>query len=145
MLKKSTSLFVSIFFLLFIGLGVQSYAGHKGEPHGKGGKGGGGGGDKYTVSVTFDDLDCGTGGDHFCSDDGTPYEHGFENVTAVGDKTRLSLTLQAGTSRRFFLDFSDPCEDLPCDPVPVLDDATPDGGPKGLTSGGGSENVFSIR
>ena len=152
MLKKSTSLFVSIFFLLFIGLSDYGYADHK-PGHNKGG-GGGGGGDKYTVSVEFDDIDCGTeAGDHFCSDfgfqvGGSPLYSDTElNVTAVGDKFRLSLTLQAGGFRRFFLDFSDNCFDNTCGVIPVVpvlkclgEECNTD---KGLTSGT-TDNVFSI-
>ncbi|MCZ6485485.1 MAG: hypothetical protein O6826_07305, partial [Acidobacteria bacterium] len=54
MLKKSTLLSVSIFFLLFISLSDYGYAGHK-STHKPGGGGGGDGGGNVPVTVTFRD------------------------------------------------------------------------------------------
>ncbi len=58
MLKKSTLLSVSIFFLLFIGLSDSGYACHDGEKHNAPGTpcGGGGGGEvgEYSVVITGD-------------------------------------------------------------------------------------------
>ena len=142
MLKKSTLLTVSICVVLVIGLSDYGYGHHRND-HTKGGGGDDGGTDQYSVSVSFDDNDCDTGAavrPHFCSDGGGDYVDGEENVTAGGDKFRLSLTLQTPALRSFFLDFSDKCVDDPsCGDVPVLTS-----GPTGLTSGFGNGNVFSI-
>ena len=162
MLKKSTLLSVSIFVLLFIGLSDYGYGCHKGEQHGKftncppPDPEPSGGTDKYSVSVEFADTECGTSmgnRDYFCSDDGFQdngsqlYDDGDDNVSAVGDKFRLSLTLQAAGFRRFFLDFSDNCFDDTCGVIPVVpvlkclgEECNTD---KGLTSGT-TDNVFSI-
>ena len=128
---------------------------NKNDP-GCGNDNGGGGGDKFSVDVTFRDLDCDTnevGRDHFCSDryfiaTPTPYEDGVDGVAAGGDKFRFGLTLRSGSSRRFFLDFSDRVGDGEpdnCVSGPLTCDVTPslDMGDTGLTSGGGAENVFS--
>ena len=145
MLKKSTLLSVSIFFLLFIGLSDYGYGCHGGKPpHGdcKGG-GGDGGSAQYSVKVIFDDFECDTTNvtrDHFCSDAMGYYIDGIDDVNAGGDKFRFALGLKTGTERRFFLDFSDNSQVCPeC----VGDGPVLDGGDKGLNFGGGNGGVFS--
>ena len=165
MLKKSTLLSVSIFVLLFIGLSDYGYGCHKDDqPHGKftecdppdprpPGGGDDGGTDKYSAKVHFDDHfendKCYSDDKlehryHFCSDGLGPYIDGFGNVTAVGDKFRLSLTLQTPARRSFFLDFSDNrvgCSGCGGD-VPELEDGATVN--EGFTSGFGNGNVFSL-
>jgi len=67
------------------------------------------------------------------------YIDGVNDVAAGVDKFRFSLTLKS-EPRRFFLDFSDNCAPGPgtCAVKPVLGGVS-----AGLTSGEGSENVFS--
>ena len=103
MLKKSTLLSVSVFFLLFLGLSDYGYGCHKNNlTHGKnpgpcdppdGGDGGGGGGGRsIPVSVTFLNRD----GDRIMSD-GFAYIDGEEEVTAIIRKTGdLHLFLTRG-------------------------------------------------
>jgi len=125
MLKKSTLLSVSIFFVLFIGLSDYGYGCHKNNlTHGKnpgpcdppdGGDGsGGGGGRSIPVSVTFLNRE----GDRIMSD-GFAYIDGEEEVTAIIRKTGdLHLFLTRGgrfqtPMRTLHYDFSD-CVTPPC-------------------------------
>ncbi len=143
MLKKLTILCGFAFFVLLVGWAIMPVqAAPPGSctpwPSCKTG-GSDDGGDKYTAKVTFDDSGCG-----FCSDNGTPYVDGGDDLVAAGgDKFRFALTLQEGSSRSFFLDFSGNCQTPPnpCGAPPLLKDGM---GLEyvGLTSGG-HENVFS--
>jgi len=166
MQKKLTVLFAFAIFVLVVGLQTDSDAcNQKKNPkqHGEeppcNGNGNGdnsvGGSGRYSVDVIFGDFECGTNDpnrDHFCSDglDGnSPYDDADDDVSAVGDKFRFSLTLQSELTRQFFLDFSDQdgdnkpdnCfSDEGCDL-----DATPmlDGGPAAGFTLGPAQNVFS--
>ncbi len=124
--------------------------------------GGGGRDDEFSVDVTFRDFECDTSRpdrDHFCSDDGTPYEDGVDQVTAGGDKFRFGFRLRHGP-RKFFLDFSDRDGDPDgepdgepdncvsgmgtCDVTPLLMGGTEGAGLTSGSAGGPSEGVFTF-
>ena len=156
MQKKLTVLFAFAIFVLLVGWAVTPVQAHtkfcNSKPehkHCSEPLPDDGGSDKYSVDVEFRDRNCDSdmgNRDHFCSDSpngAAPYEDGVADVTAGGDKFRFQLVL-GSDKRTFFLDFSDGLDDdnVPDNcvsgcggDVPVLNN--------GLTSGSGSENVFS--
>jgi len=123
MLKKSTLLSVSIFFVLFIGVSDYGYGCHKmvdGDPapHGNRGPcdppdGGGDGGGNVPVMVTFRDDPA-----HRIQGDGLVYIDRMDKVsTGIGSPNSFFMKLTKGNQpgiRTLFLDFND-CASGPCD------------------------------